>query len=78
MPVIIIDEKPIRVDSLAINFAVKTEDMDSGIIDKTRICKLNIPSEYFGKISFTKNGNKAIDTTVIIVDPKITKMLIFL
>jgi len=66
-------ESPIRVDSFACSFAVKTDDIVSGIIDKTKICKLNIPSEYFGKNSFTKKGAEIMAINAIKTDPKITK-----
>ena len=66
-------DNPIRVDSFACSFAKKTEDIESGMIDKTRICKLNIPSEYFGKNSFTKKGAKMTAVNAIKADPRITK-----
>ena len=48
-PILIKAAKPTLVDSITCNFAESIEAIVRGIIVKPKICKLNIPSEYFGK-----------------------------
>ena len=76
--ILIIAEYPILVDSAACNFALKIEDRESGINDIDKICRLKIPSKYFGnRFSTTKGARKNVRITKNI-EIKITRRLIFL
>ncbi len=52
--ILIIAEYPIFVDSFDCNLALKMAEIVSGIKDKDKICRLNIPSAYFGKRVLTR------------------------
>ena len=71
-PILTIAEKPTLVDSLACNFAFKIDVTESGIMDKTKICRLGIPSIYAGKNSSIKNGETTITIREIMMNTKLT------
>ena len=78
VPILINAENPTLVDSWDCNFALNIAEMDNGIKDKIRICKLKIPSTYFGKNSVIKIGDITIMEKAHTIEIIITYILIFL
>jgi len=61
--ILIIAEYPILVDSFDCNLALKIAEIVRGIMEKPKICRLNVPSEYFGKRVSTSKGATVIINT---------------
>ena len=77
-PIRIRAENPTLLDSKACNFALSIATIESGMRVITKICKLGMPSEYFGRRFSIIIGEIKITTRENIPDATNTKYSIFL